>query len=687
MATLTQTIPNRTMNRQGLAPWLAAVAALSTLLALLTMAIMNNPVPSQDVAVMNWVAGRDWPGLETFFAVLSFLTSAKGGVIYVSAGIAFLLILRKPRMALVFAVVGATIGFVAVLGDYTLGQVVDRGRPLAGSDNTTPAYPSGHVFGSMVFFGFMGFLAVYYKMKRNLLVPLLVVIVATILLVGPARIYEQAHWPSDVAAGYLFGLLVLLFLIPLYLRFMTIIPPFPHFKNLSPVFSSHRKQNTPALESEGLRIVRSIASVVLLDPQRGTATKVYRPPLLVRLMYWLAFQAKFPYDSNRQALVAGHFRRQIASKLTTHRFGKDLVAPVTAIDRVQGEFNFVTKYVPGNVAENDEAAKRFLTQVSETFSAAGLSVWQVNPRNPHAHTNLIRTPEGPFKIIDLESAIVTPFLGKGQWRSAFKSGNIPVFDDIDFPRLRNYIAINEQALETNLGPDGLTELRHATDHAEQSIRSWKDAEPRIWGHIISRVYRLLDWKAFFQHLMGALTEADRAAEVFLSRGIDRWEDEGRISVQQAADLRTRLSSRRAQDALRHLGAHLVLSVVIAVPVPGVRSLARFAWTMAFWVRHLRGGESESAGTSSNIHTPLVMLLTLIPVVGSVAYLAARPLRRKLLVRLMLDEVGWKLPFSLYQRMHIDRWVAPAPRKVERNDARAVTAGDRAPRQVREMFGS
>ena len=183
--------------------WLAAVTTLSTLLAMLTLAIMNNPIPSQDVAVMDWIAGRDWPGLGTFFGVLSFLTSAKAGLIYGPAGIAILLLLRKTRAALIFAAVGATIAFVAVLGDYTLGEIVDRGRPLAGSADSAPAYPSGHVFGSTVFFGFIGFLAFHYQMKRKLLVPLLMLVAAVILLVGPARIYEQAHWPSDVAAGYL----------------------------------------------------------------------------------------------------------------------------------------------------------------------------------------------------------------------------------------------------------------------------------------------------------------------------------------------------------------------------------------------------------------------------------------------------------------------------------------------------
>ena len=625
------------MNRPGVMLWLAAVAVLGTFLALLTTAIVNNPIPSQDVAVMDWVAGIDWPGLGTFFGVISFLTSAMAGAIYIPAGIAVLLLLGKTRVALVFGVVGATIGVVAVLGDYTLGEIVDRGRPLAGSDNTKPAYPSGHVFGSTVFFGFMGFLAVFYQMKKKFLVPLLALVTAILLLVGPARIYEQAHWPSDAAAGYLLGGLWLLVVIPSFLRLMTIIPPFPRLRNLPRVFSSHRKENTPAPTSEGLRIARSIASLVVLDPEQGTATKVYRPLMLVRLMYWLAFQAKFPYDSNRQALVAGQFRRQIASKLTTHRFGKDLVAPVTAIDRVQGEFNFVTKYVPGEVADNGEAAKRFLTQVSETFAAAGLSVWQVNPRNPHAHTNLIRTPEGAFKIIDLESAIVTPFLGKGQWMSAFKSGNIPVFDDIDFPRLRNYISTNEPALATSLGPDGLTELRHATDHAEQAISSWKDAEPRIWGHLISRTYKLLNWKAFFQNRMGGLAGADRAAEAFLSGGIDRWEKEGRLDPTEATALRAQIASSEMRDAIHHLGAHLVLTVGFFIPLSGIRSLARFLWTVGFWFRAqcrgFRRGASEPAQRVSNIHTPLVMVLSLVPGLGALAYLAAPPLRRKVLVRL------------------------------------------------------
>lgn len=164
--------------------WLVAVSILATLLALITIAISDNPTPSQDLTVMKWIVGWDLWDLTTFFDVGSAATGAQAGVIYGGVGIIFLLLLGKNRPAIVFTAVGVTTGSVAVLGDYTLGEFVDRRRPLETSLNPTPAFPSGHVFGSTVFFGFMGFLSVYYQMKRKILMPTLAIFI--IVLVGPA---------------------------------------------------------------------------------------------------------------------------------------------------------------------------------------------------------------------------------------------------------------------------------------------------------------------------------------------------------------------------------------------------------------------------------------------------------------------------------------------------------------------
>jgi len=201
MTTLMRNIPVKAVLSTRSLLWLAAVGIPVALLALLTNAMSDNSIPSQDVRVADWIVGWDLKGLTTFFDVVSFVSSSKAGFIYGPLGIIFLLLLGKNRPAVVFAVVGVSIAAVAIAADVSLGQIVDRGRPLAGPDESFSAFPSGHVFGTVVFFGFIGFLAAYYRMKTKILIPLLVLFATLIVLVAPARIHVQAHWPSDIAAG------------------------------------------------------------------------------------------------------------------------------------------------------------------------------------------------------------------------------------------------------------------------------------------------------------------------------------------------------------------------------------------------------------------------------------------------------------------------------------------------------
>ena len=519
-----------------------------------------------------------------------------------------------------------------------------RSRPFSDS---VPSYPSGHTFGSTVVFAFLGYLGVYYGLRRKFLLPLLVAVAMIIPAVGFSRMFELDHWPSDVAAGYLLAGIALLVLIPFFLWVQT----------LSWITRPNRRAD-PSIEAcEACRIERSIASTVVLDPDEGTATKTYKAPGIVRLLYWFSFQAKFPYESNVASLNAADFRRQIASLLTRHRFGKDLVAHVTAINCAHGSCSFVTEYVPGDLAENDERTKEFLGQVSELFADAGLSVWQVNPRNPHAHTNLIQTAEGDLKIIDLESAVVTPFPAPGQWRASFKRGAVPVFDDIDFNRMRVYVDTNAKALSESLGHDGLADLRHAIHHGDEAIKAWTDAEPRLWGRLISRVYRLLNWKPVIQHMVMALRGSDRAAQSFLLSGIRRWEADGRLEPAQAEELKACINSDDARDALHHMGAHIIISAIV-VPIPGFRSALRFGWTAAFWVKAQVSRLRRRGDRKPNVHQPLVMLIALVPLAGAAAYLAAPPLRNKLLARLVLDQVAYRLPFGVYRRPRLFRWLNP-----------------------------
>ena len=98
-------------------------------------------------------------------------------------------------------------GFLAFL---IIGFIFGRARPdYPGVEHSwlpTPAFPSGHVLSSVTFYGLMIYLYAP-RIRHAILRGLFVAIVLTIILgVGASRLLLAKHFPSDVIAGYAFGL-------------------------------------------------------------------------------------------------------------------------------------------------------------------------------------------------------------------------------------------------------------------------------------------------------------------------------------------------------------------------------------------------------------------------------------------------------------------------------------------------
>ena len=152
------------------AMWLLLAAVFATLATVLTVAVIADPQPSQDVTVMNWIRGWDLPGLSGFFSLISALTSLNAGLVYGVVGFAGLFITRQRKMALAFVFVGAVAAVATFVGDFTLGELVERTRPISGT--TTSSYPSGHVFGGTVLSGFLALLPFHHRLRRRFSVPI-----------------------------------------------------------------------------------------------------------------------------------------------------------------------------------------------------------------------------------------------------------------------------------------------------------------------------------------------------------------------------------------------------------------------------------------------------------------------------------------------------------------------------------
>jgi undecaprenyl-diphosphatase len=85
--------------------------------------------------------------------------------------------------------------------------------PLGGS-----SFPSGHVLTYVGTYGFLAYLVYTTVRPAQVRWPMSVGLLGLIGLVGPSRIYQGHHWPTDVVASYLLGLSYLIGLMAIYRR-------------------------------------------------------------------------------------------------------------------------------------------------------------------------------------------------------------------------------------------------------------------------------------------------------------------------------------------------------------------------------------------------------------------------------------------------------------------------------------
>jgi membrane-associated phospholipid phosphatase len=110
-----------------------------------------------------------------------------------------------------------------ILITLTLKELIHRARPFPIAENANGllqganqySYPSGHVLFFVVFFGFFAYLA-WLHIAGRVRVIAIAICAALIILIGPSRVFLGAHWATDVAGGYIIGLIWLFGLIFAY---------------------------------------------------------------------------------------------------------------------------------------------------------------------------------------------------------------------------------------------------------------------------------------------------------------------------------------------------------------------------------------------------------------------------------------------------------------------------------------
>ncbi len=179
------------------------VIALFVFLELVEGAVTESSLQSLDTALQSFMSQILTEGMTERVVFITDLGGTRGTTIgVVLVGIPLLLIRRWWSLfGLVFATAG---GGLVVLG---LKALFSRARPAemvieAGGY----AFPSGHAFSAMVFFGYLIYLA--HKHFRSAPLQALTTILAfsLIVLIGLSRVYLNVHWLTDVLGGFIAGI-------------------------------------------------------------------------------------------------------------------------------------------------------------------------------------------------------------------------------------------------------------------------------------------------------------------------------------------------------------------------------------------------------------------------------------------------------------------------------------------------
>lgn len=629
-------------------------AALGLVLAALTLDALLRPRGAFDYSLIRHTRDLDLPGLEPVFTTVSGLTGTEWAVgIWTVSLIAFLVGRRwlEATMMLSFPFAGGVNWALRLVVGRTRPDpdVVDVGLGRQLLDNDFQSFPSGHVVGAVLLYGFF-FLLLGRVTNRWIRIVGRVFCLAVIVLSGLSRVWLVHHWAGDALAAYALGGLVLTGVV---LAYRSMAPTAGHVPLIHAAAVPHDEREAHA---------HALTSTILFGA--GTATKFYNPGFVPRLAYWLSFQAPFAYAYNEDALRAAMLRRNLAGKLTEHWYGKNIVAPALRVVRVECRIGIESAFIAGGEPSDHHVARAFLYGLSDRFDEAGLPTWQIDPRQPRSLGNLIETAPEDYTVIDLESGLVSPLQSPRAWWRALRRAAVPMYDDVFFDVTRAYVTQEAASMRAQHGSQWLEELTTLLADAEAAATAWHHAEPRLWSKVTHVVVTALTWSRFPGWLERKAMQGRLRAIGWLEGEIVRWEQEGRLDAVGASTVRAQVADPGVQRVLPHFGVCLVIAVALRFPIGSIVRVSYVLMnmlvnTLLLLFRKRSLGQWRQAMA---VHSPLVLLIAALPGFGTFCYMASGPaLRNHMVMRLGLDAAGLKVPLRLYERLGFRRVVAP-PRR-------------------------
>jgi len=170
---------------------------------------MLNVISTADLWLENMLLGVRTPFFLHLFNWITLLGNTITVLAVTGIVVLFLLLYKKSYRAYAVGLAAAVIG--AGITSYMVKIIVERARPgglIPSVIDTSFSFPSGHATLAMALYGFLTYLLCKAYPKHTAFITALAVLF--ILAIGFSRLYLGVHFPSDIIAGYLLGVIWLL---------------------------------------------------------------------------------------------------------------------------------------------------------------------------------------------------------------------------------------------------------------------------------------------------------------------------------------------------------------------------------------------------------------------------------------------------------------------------------------------
>ena len=177
----------------------------------LIICLLYNRLSFIDESIYNFVIKCKSSFFTFFFTFITFFASVEWFIILCLI-ILFFYKNKKLKFTLIIYII------IIALITLVLKNIFVRDRPndLMIILETGYSFPSGHSSFAMAFYGLVSYFIYKSELSKKKKIVFIALLLLLILLIGISRIYLGVHYPSDVLAGFMVGLIYFIIFIYIY---------------------------------------------------------------------------------------------------------------------------------------------------------------------------------------------------------------------------------------------------------------------------------------------------------------------------------------------------------------------------------------------------------------------------------------------------------------------------------------